>query len=278
MKRSLYRGGAAVFVAAALVACSGGSPNVAPIGPARSAQHSSRHAMAWNVGMTQALATGTMLIPLTLTVNGTSGQVAVFGSTYCAPPSGANPCPNVNFTASPPQYYSSLDVPMTLSATSLNASCTAPGGSATPAPGFTPACYVVTYEGGAGPYILQGPVVSSGGSLSVPAQTSTVYFQGLTGYNVFLAYVTSISTPPAPLTPSPVPSPTDFATPTPVPTQTTPSPCPSASSDDDESACGTPTPAPTPTGCDDGEGHHHHHHHHSRRHSSHRGDDDCADS
>lgn len=260
-RRSLSRGGAVIFVAAALVACSGGSPNVAPIGAARSSARTGRHTMAWNVGMTQPLATARMLIPLTLTVNAASGQVAVFGSTYCAPPSGANPCPNVNFTASPPQYYSPLDVPMTLPTTTLNATCAPPSGFTTPAPGFTPACYVVTYEGGAGPYVLQGPVVSSGGSLSVPAQTATVYFQGLTGYNVFLAYVTGISTPPPALTPSPIPSPTEYATPTPLPSL-------------------TPSPAPTPTVCDDdGDGHHHHHHHHhKRRHSSHRDDDDCGDS
>lgn len=293
---SLYKGGVALFVAASLVACGGGMQSITPQAAhsqGGNATKTRRHAMSWNVGSTQPLATGVAIMPLTLTLNGTVGTVGLFGTTACAAPSGANPCPNINFMASPPQYMSSLDVPMTLAATTLSTTCTPPAGAATPAPGFTAACYVVTYEGGVGPYVLQGPVTSSGSSLSVPAQASTVYFQGLTGYNVFLEYVTSLTTPPPALTPSPAPSPTEFMTPTPVPSPTpkatfAPSPCPTSTSDDDggddgeyrdsDVLCASPSPKPTPTCGSDDDGHHKRHsdslrraHHHHRHH--HHGDD-----
>lgn len=242
--------------------------------------------MYLNLGDTQATVTGSALIPLTLTVSNSVGTLAAFGSTYCTAASGNNPCPNINFMASPPMWQSPTPVSMTMGSTVLNAACNAPSTAPSPAPGFTPGCFVAAYEGGGGPYLVQGPATGPSGKLSVAAQTSTLNFNPLEAYNFFLMYVTAISSPPPPMTPSPAPSPTDFATQPPPATPTplaslSPSPCPSVTSDGDEGVCGTPTPAPTPTACDDdGEGHHHHHHHHhhKRRHSSHRGDDDCEDS
>lgn len=270
-----------------------------------------RRPMYLNIGDTQPVLTGTALIPLSLSVSGTIGTLSAFGSTYCTAASGPNPCPNVNFMASPPMWQSPTPVALTLAATVLNAACNAPSGAPVAAPGFTPGCYIGVYEGGGGPYLVQGPVTGSAGSLSLTAETSALNFNPSEAYNFFLMYVTAIASPPPPMTPSPDPSPTEFATQpppaTPVPTATptpivtiAPSPCATSTPGDDEGddiqhvvhrmdddgddgSCGSPAPKPSPTcsGDDDGDGGHHHHHHHRDRrhhHKHHGGDDDCEDS
>lgn len=311
------RGAVALFVAASLVACSGGSASISPGMSGASTSHGgSRHTMYLNLGDTQPVLTGVALIPLTLSLSNGVGTLSAFGSTYCAAASGLNPCPNINFMASPPMWQNATPISFTMAATVLNAACDTPASPPSPAPGFTPACYVGAYEGGSGPYLIQGPVTGSAGSLSVPANVSTLNFNPQEAYNFFLVYVTAISSPPPPPTPTPVASPTVIgsqpppATPpptsTPAPTSKpslTPSPCPSSTSDDDGGdhhrhrdvrrngggdddggdddggSCASPTPQPTPTcsGDDGGDGHHRHSDTRSAHERHHHHDGDCED-
>ena len=253
-RSTLYRAALALLVAASLVACGGG---LAPNAPAGSRPAGQKHALRpffLNLGDTQDTVTGTAIIPLTFTVSGTAGTLAAYGTTACAAASGANPCPNINFMASPPMWQSATPAALTIAASTLAAACTAPSNAPSPAPGFTPGCYAIAYEGGAGPYLIAGPVTGSAGSLSLPAQTATLNFNPSEAYNFFLAYVTAVASPP-PSTPAPSPSPTYFATqppiatPTPASTATptapptatptplasfAPSPCPTATSGDGE--------------------------------------------
>jgi hypothetical protein len=239
----IHRAAAALIAVASLVACSGGGSNViSGLGnttPAKAPAQKlpPRHKLL-NLGSTQPATTGTMIQPLTLSVSGTTGTLSLFGTAQCGAPSGANPCPGINFTATPPTWSSVDPVTLTMNATTLNVPCTAPAGAPTPAPGFVPACYIVAYEGGVGPYLIQGPATSNGGSLSFAAETTPLYFNGgSTAYNFFLAYVTSIAATPPPPTPTPSPVPTFFATPPPPTPTPTPSPTPKP----------TPTPRPTAT-------------------------------
>jgi hypothetical protein len=196
---------AVVIVAAALAACGGGSPGIVSMMSAGTA----RHAASWNLGTTQPTVTAVMLQPLTLTVSGSVGTLSLAVS--------ASPAP-----------WSSLDpISLTMAAVTLNANCTAPAGAPSPAPGFTPGCYLVADEGGVGPYLIQGPGTAANGALSFPAQTTMLNFNGgNTPYDFFLAYVTSIGQAPPPPTPSPVPTATIFYTPAPV--QATATPCSTA--------------------------------------------------
>lgn len=239
----IHRAAAALIAVASLVACSGGGSNViSGLGtnePAKAPAQKipPRHKLL-NLGSTQPVTTGTMIQPLTLSVSGTTGTLSLFGTAQCGTPSGANPCPGINFTATPPTWASLDPVALTMNATTLNVPCTAPAGAPTPTPGFVPACYIVAYEGGVGPYLIQGPATSNGGSLSFAAETTPLNFNGgSTAYNFFLAYVTSVAATPPPPTPTPSPVPTFFATPVPPTPTPTPSPTPKP----------TPTPQPTAT-------------------------------
>lgn len=312
-KIALFRGALALVVAASLVACSGGAELLVPRASNGSDSGTkNRRPMYLNLGDTQPVLTGSALIPLSLSVTGGVGTLSVFGSTYCTAASGLNPCPNINFMASPPTWQNATAIGFAMGSTVLNAACNAPAAPPTPAPGFTPGCYIGAYEGGSGPYLIQGPVSGSAGSLSVLGNTSTLNFNPGEAYNFFLMYVTAISSPPPPPSPTPVPSPTEFATQpppaTPSPTAQpsfTPGPCPSSTSGDDDGehddvygartmherhrpgdgdddgACSSPSPKPTPTCAGDDDGGRHHRHHsdgvrttrgHSRGH-----DDDCGD-
>lgn len=236
-----YRAAAAVFVTLAFVACSGGLGSIPRSlsggSPAKTGARSApRHRASWNLGTTQALVTGVMLQPLTISVSGGVATAGLYGTTRCSASSGSNPCPNIAFTASPPSWSSAADSTMTFSAASLPTTCAAPSGAPTPSPGFTPGCYVVAYEGGVGPYDIQGPGTQNGGSLDFASNPNALNFNGgNTGYNFFLAWVTDIGAAPPPPTPSPVPTATYIATATPSPT-----PAPGATS------CATVSPTATP--------------------------------
>jgi choice-of-anchor A domain-containing protein len=219
-----FKAAAVAILAFSIVACSSGLSGpqaLSGIGSApdkTGSNASPRHRQSWNLGTTQAVATGVMLQPLSVSVTGGVATLSLWGTTQCSAASGVNPCPNINFTASPPQWSSSSAVSMSFGATSLLSSCTAPSGAPSPAPGFTPACYLVAYEGGVGPYYMQGPGVPASGTLSFDANTSLLNFNGgNTGYDFFLAYVTNISASPPPPTPSPVPTATNLPSSTPVP-------------------------------------------------------------
>ena len=222
-----YAAALTLVVSGALIACSGGSGSTPPISsPNASQQQKAPARHTYNLANSQAQLTGFMLLPLSVSVSGTTGSVSLAGTAACGLPviGNPNPCPGVSF----PTWTSPTDVNLTFTATTLSAACANPSTTATPAPGFAPACYIVAYEGGVGPYVISGPATNSGGNLSFPALNAPASFYANTGYNFFLAYATYVSATPPPATPTPVPAPTSFNTPIPPPPP-------------------TPTPKPTPT-------------------------------
>jgi hypothetical protein len=237
MKKSarIYRDAVAVFIAAALVACSGGFHTAGLLVPG---DGSPRHAMSWGLATTQPIVQGTMVIPLTLSLSGSVGTFSAFGTTQCAAASGTNPCPNIAYAASPPSWVPPADSSLTFTSSSLNVACAS-------------SCYVVAYENGAGPYLVQGPgSASSSTSVAFGSETVARYFLGGATYSFFLAHVTAVNTPPPPPTPSPSPVPT--ATPsacaTSTPTGGEEDDVRYAADDGDESgSCATPSPRPTAT-------------------------------
>lgn len=192
---------AALLIAAGLFACSANAPR-APFLP-QGTTHT-RHGMWWNLGTTQPTVDGSMVIPVTLSVSGSVGTFSAFGSTLCAAPAGTNPCPNVDYAASPPAWTSASDTSLTFAGTTLGVSCPT-------------ACYIVAYENGAGPYLVQGPGAGqTSASVTLGTQNIALYFTANTTYDFFLAHVTAVNTPPPPPTPSPSPSPSAQPTPTPA--------------------------------------------------------------
>jgi hypothetical protein len=196
--------------------------------------------MSWGLATTQPLVDGTMVIPLTLGVSGSVGTFSAFGTAQCAAPSGTNPCPNIAYASSPPSWIPSADTSLTFASSTIGVGCSS-------------SCYVVAYENGAGPYLVQGPgSAASSTSVAFGAETVARYFLSGTTYSFFLAHVTAVNTPPPPPTPSPSPVPT--ATPTASACATS---SPSGgieddvrrANDDDEEggSCATPSPRPTAT-------------------------------
>lgn len=229
MKLSRIQRGAAVLITVAgLVACSSGAGSLISGSNGSSGngtQQGQKGSLVHRdslVGSAQGV-TGAMIQPLTLTVSNNVGTVALYGTALCGAASGGNPCPGTTFTSA--TWSSTTASTPTIGSSTLNAACAAPAGSPSPAPGFTPGCYIVAYEAGAGPYLIQGPATVSGSSLSFAASSTPISLDPNLGYNFFLAYVTSIAPVPTPTPippPSPSPIPTEFQTP--IPPTATPAP------------------------------------------------------
>lgn len=248
----------AAFVIAGLGACSGGAESVLSTAAASHARGTQSL-----VGSAPTV-TATLIQPLTFSVGSNLvATVSLYGTAQCGAPTVTNPCPGTNFTAA--TYGPASQMLVTMGASSLNATCTAPSGAPSPAPGFTAGCYVVALEGGlAGPFFIQGPAVLSGGTLSLQPSATTLSLDVGIAYNFFLAYVSAIGPQPTPTpyVPSPSPLPTTYATPLPPTNTPTPAPLPGL----------TPTPSATCASDDDGDSDGHHRHKNSV-HKQHRGGD-----
>ncbi len=224
---------AALVMGSVVAACSGGQEATTPQVVSGIGSKPDRVTHTWNLGSTQATATAVNLMSLQLTVNGSQGSVSLNGATACGATGQvpSNLCPGVTYR--PITFMPANPTTLTMTAATLYTACTAPAGAPTPAPASAAACYVVAYEGGVGPYIIQGPATATAGGLSIPAEATVLNFNGNTGYDFFLAYVTNESAAPPPPTATPSAPPTGPGAPTPTvaPTPTAvPTACPTTSS------------------------------------------------
>lgn len=231
--RRLVQSAGALLVAAALAACSMGGNVVAPAGgttgPATPQGRSGLRPAA--IASSQPLVYGIAIQPVSVTVAGTVGTFALSGTTQCSGGTSADPCPNVSPL---PAWTPSASELLTFAAVTLPLNgCPVPAGAP------SGHCYIVGYENGVGPYLIQGPggvPLNSSGILAFGVEPRTMLFDAGSSYEFFVTYVTGVATPPPP-TPTPVPTPTPTPTPAPTATPTpvtTPTPCTTATPDDGE--------------------------------------------
>lgn len=221
--RRLVQSAGALVVAAALAAC-GMSGNLAapPAGMAAPTTPQGRAGLRPEaIASSQPLVDGIAIQPVAVSVAGTVGTFALSGTTQCSGGTPADPCPNVSPL---PAWRPAASVLLTFAAVTLPLNgCPVPAGAA------SGHCYVVGYENGNGPYLIQGPggvPLNSSGVLAFGVEPRTMLFDAGSTYEFFVMYVTGVATPPPP-TPTPVPTPSPTVTPV-----ATPTPCATATPND----------------------------------------------
>ena len=221
-----YKAVAAALAIGSIVAACSSNSGVMPLSSNGSATQGGAHQNAGkpvrgklaNLGTTQATVTaGTMIETLNATVNG--GIVTLTDGSTCG--GSPDPCAISNH-ANWPQL--SVPAASNLTVDTLVSSASCPG-----------QCYVVAYEGGVGPYIIDGPATSgSTGTGLTFAASALLAFQPLTTYNFFIESVTGMTATPAPVPPTAIPTPTTYPT---APPTSTAAPTPKV------------VPTPTPVAC-----------------------------